>query len=145
MCLVSNKLKLCTCSKDEAGTFENYWVFHRYNGKNPIEGYEVMGSLIFDVSLKSPFHYRNKRSLLKRINEPDAIDIDLKPKEEDRLELVFNYIQPNPQPYFYGFRFHNGKWVHKKFEPFEWMRDHSEIKDGPIKLAIEPFISYVTS
>ena len=84
MCKVSSHIKFCTCSKRELSKLDNYWIFHRYDKKRD---YLIIGEAIFQNYMDQDMIYYNKEKLLMRVNEPNAFDMDLKPKQNGRLQV----------------------------------------------------------
>ena len=75
----------------------------------------------------------NTAALLKRLNEPDAFDIDFSPKENDRLLIVLTCKEHFSGEAFHGFEYKEGKWVVCEYDTFEWDFKHREEKFGKVK------------
>jgi hypothetical protein len=131
MCKVSDQIKFCTCDIDNLEELTNYWIFYRYHrDKNEI----IVGSYMFPVRWNPAIVEHNEATLLKRINESDAFDTDLRPKYKDRLEIVLHWKDANdtaPEdlfngPLHLGFEFKKGKWQPCTYDYFEWVKKHEE-------------------
>jgi hypothetical protein len=133
MCRVSTKIKFCTCSASSPEKLKHYWVFHRF-----IEGKDVMviGEPVMPFDIDRETNSFNRELLLHRVNEPDAFDINLYPKENDRLQISFLCKNDVGGYIHYGFSFRNGNWAEEMFDGLEWMWHHSEIAFGKIKQAL---------
>lgn len=133
MCEVSGKLKLCTCNATSVEKLKHYWILYRYNReKNNI----IIGDFILPYMLDEEMVIKNKAVLLKRLNEEDAFDIDIFPKNKDRLQLTFTCSAFSNQQITYGYSYKNGKWIEKDFDPLEWQWHHDEEISGAIKPAL---------
>ncbi len=91
--------------------------------------------LPFDVDVAAD-HF-NSTLLLKRVNEPDAFDVAIHPKTNDRLQISLQCGQSQESYIHYGFTFKNNRWVEEKYDCFEWMWKHEEAAFGKIKTALE--------
>jgi hypothetical protein len=132
MCKVSDKIKFCTCKAKSTEQLKNYWVFHRFiKGKFEL----VIGQPMLPFLIDEQTHLLNRETLLKRVNEADAFDIDLKPKQNDRLQLSFNFGDTIYDRIDYGFLYRNKKWIVTGFDSLEWMWKHEEEKFGKIENA----------
>jgi len=97
-----------------------------------------MGDLIMPLGLDDieTVAY-NEAVLLKRLNEPDAFDVDLAPQRHDRL-LVAIRTGDGPSTYqFYGFEWQRGRWVSRDYKVFDWMSEHDEVKVGKLRTALQ--------
>ena len=74
----------------------------------------------------------NKQHLLKRVNDPSAFDVDLNPKEHDRLSLFFT-VKNDQYPLKYGFEYRNGKWEEEEYYDLEWQMEHERKDFGEIR------------
>ena len=134
MCKVSDKIKLCTCAVNSVNELKHYWILHRYNkSKNNI----VIGDCMLPYMVDEKIIINNKAMLLKRINEVDAFDIELSPKNKDRLQLTFTCTDSHDQQITYGYSYKKGKWVEEDFDPLEWSWHHDEQKFGIINPALD--------
>ena len=133
MCKVSDKIKLCTCSAGSINELKHFWILHRYSKtKNEI----FIGELVMPYMIDGATFLNNKTVLLKRINEADAFDIDLSPKNKDRIQLTFTCPEPADQQITYGYSFKKGIWVEEEFDPLTWSWHHEKDKFGIIDPAL---------
>lgn len=133
MCKVSDKLKLCTCASD-AYSLKHYWVLHRFiNGKNDY----VLGEAIMPKIIDEETERYNWSLLEKLLNDGNVFDVEMNPKENDRLELSFTVEVGEPGSVQYGFTFRNKIWVRENYDVFEWMQNHEEDLQGKIKDAMQ--------
>ena len=78
----------------------------------------------------------NISTLEKRLNEPDAFDKELLPKDRDRLAIKFTIEQDYASPLSYCFAFKKRKGVKVDYENFDLMSRFTEVKSGKIKTAL---------
>lgn len=132
MCLVSDKIKFCTCAAKSTEQLKHSWEFRRYDEERD---YMVVGLTMEPYGIDELSNRLNQELLLQRVNDPTAWDTELNPKEKDRLLLNFN-CGNNYQNLFYGFTYHNHKWCAIEYDTFEWMEKHHEESFGKIKNAL---------
>ncbi len=79
MCIVSDKIKFCTCISGSYEELPHYWLLYRYDKKKKLL---CIGMPSMPLYFLQPNHQVNKQTLLKRLNESDAFDnkISFKPK-----------------------------------------------------------------
>ena len=130
MCEVSNKIKFCTCKAKSTERLKNYWVFHKYH-KDRFDG--IMGSCNLPLMVDENMVQYNEATILKRVNEADAFDVDLKPKNKDRLEIVLTCNEHFGGDLHIGFEFKKGQWVPCEYNVFEWTWKHTEDAFGKLK------------
>jgi hypothetical protein len=92
MCLVSDKIKFCTCVSGSVDKLQHYWILYRFN-KDKMDDY--MGQPIIPASITDSNFIINESTLLIRINEPDAFDTPLKLSSKDRLEKYLILLMSN--------------------------------------------------
>ena len=131
MCRLSDKLKLCTCGT-EVHKLKNYWVFHRFTKGQFIN---VVGEVMLPAYTDPSDHAYNKQLLPKLLNEGNIFDVELRPKNRDRLQLSFATTQANLD---YGFEFRAGKWKEIEFDFLTWMWRHNAEESGKIIHATAP-------
>ena len=134
MCEVSNKLKLCTCKTTSAEKLKHYWIFHRYDKE---KNNHILGICIMPYMLDEKVEIKNKASLLIRLNEADAFDVDLAPKNRDRLQLTFTCPGTDNEQVTYGYSYKKGKWLEEEYDPLEWRWNHYEEEFGKIIHALD--------
>lgn len=136
MCKVSRKLKLCTCSTP-IENLKHYWVLHRFiNGKNEF----VIGSPIMPEDFCFKDHPNNEKIIEELLNINNLFDVNILPKNKDRLELSFTCKNQIESTLRYGFEYKNNKWKTIEYNCFDWMRRHEDVEFGKIKNALERII-----
>ena len=131
MCLVSEKIKFCTCVIDSAEKLNNYWILHRFNGKKEefVLGMPLMPTELYDLNYKV-----NMQTLATRLNESDAFDMLITFKAKDQFEIVLNNLSKDQdQRLTYCFIFKKGIWVKETFDSFELMNKYDEYAFGKMK------------
>ena len=129
MCIVSDKIKFCTCVDEEVEieSLDNYWILYRYN---PDKFERIVGMFILPREDPSFFEL-NKESILKRLKESDAFDIPIVFKSRDRLLVSINNDNENiEEDMTYLFKFTRGKWKSIVYEPFHLMEEFDQFKKG---------------
>ena len=132
MCIVSNKIKFCTCLSSSVDKLQNYWLLHRFNkGKDlHVLGTPMMPSEYFESN-----YQLNIDTLSERLNEADAFDIPIKFKENDQLEIMLNNLSEDfTKRLTYCFKYKKGKWIAESFDTFELMNNYDELMFGKLKL-----------
>ena len=133
MCLASDKIKFCTCTASSVEQLKHYWVLHRrIKGKNAM----VIGEPVMPYDLSREENQVNEQLLLRRINEPDAFDVDLKPADGDRLQVSFKCVEVADSYVHYGFSYSNGKSKKAKYDGLKWMWHHEETRFGKLQNAL---------
>ena len=89
MCIVSDKIKFCTCVDVSVENLKHYWILYRFNKD---KNYDCMGMPMMPTSMRDLSFEENQSTLLNRLNEPDAFDVPLKFKAKDLLEIVIQEI-----------------------------------------------------
>jgi hypothetical protein len=131
MCLVSDKIKFCTCNVGEAHILNHYWILYRHNkDKNEL----VIGMTILPDDF-TPFYEENKEIISRRLNDTDAFDIPIDFKNRDHLEIVFNnhFDKPGVNRMEYYFVYKAGMWRLTENNPFHLESHFDDIKFGEIK------------
>ena len=134
MCIISDKIKFCTCAKSSIHNLTHYWILYRFNNdKNDFcIGMPMIPTSMVDFSFKE-----NQAALLKRLNEANAFDISLDFHSKDVIEIVINNTSDTQEPFFYTFQYKNGKWVAEEKDAFEIMNHFDEKICGKIKNALK--------
>lgn len=130
MCEISDKIKFCTCKAKSTERLKNYWVFHQYE-EGRFDG--IMGSCDPPMLMDEQMVQYNEETLLKRVNETDAFDVDLQPKSKDRLEIVLTCNEHFGGDLHIGFEYKKGQWVACEYDLFEWTWKHTEDAFGKLK------------
>ena len=131
MCLVSEKIKFCSCITDSFEKLNNYWILHRFTKSKEdfVVGMPIMPSEYFDINFEL-----NIQTLTTRLNETDAFDLPVKFKAKDQFEIVLNNLSKNHgERLTYCFIFKKGKWVKESQDVFELMNKYEEFAFGKIK------------
>ncbi len=132
MCEVSDNIKFCTCSSD-VENLKHYWVLHR-KSKNLEEMQICVGTYIMPNEKAMGFLEINTKTLVKRLNEPDAFDVVLELKNKDILEVVLNNNSKNYEDRItYAFEYKKGKWKSIEYDFFELMNEFEETDAGKMK------------
>ena len=154
MCILSDKIKFCTCASDfKVESLPQYWVLYRKAKKESF----VLGSLITSTFVVDKDYKENNGLLLTALKSGSAFDSEMKFNEGDCLEVIVNNqftTQPKYQngvknaededqidgglpnipterrPYIYTFIFQNQKWIAKDLNGFEIENSFNEIKHG---------------
>lgn len=132
MCKASDKIKFCTCVDENTNIEElnHYWVLHRYNkDKNEF----LMGLPIFTDHLHPMFEI-NSEILVSTLNTPEAFDINLEFKSEDRLEIVLcNNSKKVTSRFMYTFKFTGKIWKPIESDCFDLINRFDQVNSGEIK------------
>lgn len=135
MCVVSDKIKFCTCVADdvEVDELNHYWILHRYNkDKNEM----VMGLAMPPMIIVDPMYYVDEATILDRVNTAEAFDTELSFRDKDRLEIFFNALSEDEDDIIsFQFEHQTGQWISpdEGFEPFSLMNYYDEIAQGEVK------------
>ncbi len=130
MCRIANTIKLCTCGAASIAELKHYWVFYRYD-KNKDE--VMIGEVLIPVAWGDPEMIAlNEAMLLQRLNEADAFDVNLSPKNKDRLLIAIGVGDKSSGYHNYGFMWQGKKWVSCPYQYFEWTWKHDEIQFGKV-------------
>lgn len=133
MCVVSDKIKLCTCISEDLDVEElnHYWILHRHTKKKDLQ---ILGTPSLPTSMLDENFELNKDKLVTRVNEPDVFDKPLNFHKKDRLELVFNNLSNDYDKIFhYEFEWTGEKWIHVDHEAFHLMNHYNETSSGEIQ------------
>lgn len=135
MCIISDKIKFCTCANSKVEKLKHYWILYRFtNEKNEM----CMGEPMMPTYMSDLNFVENEAALVKRLNEPDAFDVPIEFKPKDQLEIVINNNASDFQETFtYSFKFKKNKWVAIESDPFDIMNHFDEEKSGKIKNALK--------
>ncbi len=129
MCLVSDKIKFCTCAGSSYERLKHYWLLYRFNKeKNSM----IIGEPIMPHGFQ--FLYEpNKATFLKRLNEDDAFDVPIKFVNEDQIELVINNLADDyNERMTFCFRYFDGKWIPQDYDYFTLESHYDEFKFGKL-------------
>jgi hypothetical protein len=96
-----------------------------------------VGEVVMPAFIDPNVDAHNVQTLQIRLNELDAFDIELLPKERDRLEIVFTVIgEQYSSPLCYCFAYTRGKWVYIEHDTFDLMSRFTEVRSGKLKTAL---------
>ncbi len=131
MCIITEKIKLCTCKASSTNRLQHYWVLH---GQNKDKNEIIVGELMLpSFEWFHPNEYKkNYATLENRVNEDDVFDIPIVFKAKDVLELVFNNNDDTKRA-TYHFKYYNKKWIKHEIDLFDLMGSFGELKFGKIK------------
>lgn len=129
MCIISDKIKLCTCKASSTERLQNYWVLYRRNkDKNEI----IVGEVMISFEWINPNYKENYTTLESRVNEADVFDVPIAFKAKDVLELVFNNNDDIKRA-TYGFKYYKKQWIKSAIDVFDLMGRFDEVQFGKIK------------
>lgn len=129
MCIISDKIKLCTCKASSTERLQNYWVLYRRNkDKNEI----IVGEVMISFEWINPNYKENYTTLESRVNEADVFDVPIAFKAKDVLELVFNNNDDIKRA-TYGFKYYKKQWIKSGIDVFDLMGRFDEVNFGKIK------------
>ncbi len=135
MCIVSDRIKFCTCANGSVENLKHYWILYRFNKDTMVN---CMGTSMMPTSMRDLSFEENQTTLLNRLNEPDAFDVPMKFKAKDLLEVVINNNASDfDKTFTYTFKFKKGKWVAEETDPFDIMNHFDEENSGKIKSAVK--------
>lgn len=131
MCIITEKIKLCTCKAYSTNQLQHYWKLHRRNkDKNEIIVGEVMLPS-FEWFHPNEFK-KNYATLENRVNEGDVFDVLIAFKAKDVLELVF-YNNDDLKRGTYYFKYFKKQWIKREMCIFDLIGSFDELKFGKIK------------
>jgi len=134
MCVVSDKIKFCTCAESDVYELKHYWVLYRYN---KLKMLSVMGSLMFEYQITDPQDELNENTIIARLNENDAFDVAMTFKNKDVLDVTINNKpKKGERTYSYSFQYRKKKWELFHAGPFELCNDYDVEAQGKIKSAL---------
>ena len=134
MCIISDKIKFCTCANGSVENLKHYWILYRFNKD---KNYDCMGEPMMPTSMRDLSFEENQFTLLNRLNEPDAFDVPLKFNAKDLLEIVINNTSDFYETFTYSFKFKKEKWEAEETDPFDIMNHFDEENSGKIKSALK--------
>src|SRR5215471_20205580 len=120
MCLVSDKIKFCTCVSKNHETLKHYWLLYRHARKKDVF---VLGDPI--MPMRDPNFEINQSTLLARLNEPDAFDVPMQLRTNDKLVITINCQAGEIDHRFtYAFDYENGEWIPSTDDPFDLINNY---------------------
>jgi len=131
MCIVSDKIKFCTCAESNVSQLKHYWVLYRYNKEK--QGM-MMGSVMFEYKIIDPKDVMNENTIIARLNENDAFDVAKTFKNKDVIKVTINNKpKKGERTYSYSFQYRKKKWEVFHEGPFELANDFDKEAKGKIK------------
>jgi hypothetical protein len=128
MCEITDQIKFCTCVKGHYSKLPHYWLYYRFGKKKENI---LMGTAIIPSYLSLPVYIENQFKLLGRLNNPDAFDVEIHPKDGDRREIVLNNLEKSRAEFHFVFQ--DSSWDCENHDPFESLNHHIEkLAKGPI-------------
>ena len=132
MCVVSDKLTLCTCYAKDIAAMPHTWVFYR----RIKDKYEMLvGLSMIPYSLDPAQDARNYDLLLTLLNAGNPFDVDLHIKNGDRICLSFTCWGQDAKTNF-GFAYNGTQWSKCEYDYFDWNGSLDEIAFGKINDAL---------
>ena len=130
MCVISDKIKFCTCKSSSVEKLEHYWLLYRFNSD---KDEMTLGEPVFHDNLLQKNYNGNQQTLLNRLNEIDAFDQLMNFKNEDQLEIVINNHNDDKSRMAFCFKYKNGKWIEEGYDVFGLMNHYDEYMFGKFK------------
>lgn len=118
MCIISNKIKFCTCGKKQIDEIKHRWELKRRDER--ISAF--VGSIHYN-KIDTEIEKLNYKVLLERLKHKTCFDFDYTPKIGDKLCVSFLLdIDLNTRMQF-DFMFKSNGWivVNDSLELLEWM------------------------
>ena len=122
MCLVSKEIKFCTCEEDSTSDRPNYWVLHRFNKDKNLR---IMGKISRPENDLKPNYISNKKTILNRLNKPNAFDIDISFVEGDVLSVVLNSSDSKKREDF-CYEYNRGTWINSENDSM-WLKSRFDV------------------
>jgi hypothetical protein len=134
MCIISDKIKFCTCTNDLAD-LKHYWIlYRRTKSKNEY----IVGEPMMPTSMRDQNFEMNKSTLLERLNEEDAFDFQMKFKEKDRLDVIINNrLNSDLSTFSYTFEYKQGTWRFIDTDPFDIVNFFKEVGGGKMSSVLK--------
>lgn len=133
MCILSDKIKFCTCATTDVEKLKHYWKLYRFDKNKKLL---YMGSPMFPTSEMDPNFIINNEVLLNRLNDRDAFDSPLEVLCKDLIEIVIKNNVKGIEPFTYSFKFIKGTWKAVDEDSFEIMNNYDKEQSGNIKAAL---------
>lgn len=134
MCLISDKIRFCTCSDSSYENLSHYWVLHRHN---PEKDLGIIGEAMIPHHLFQPNFELDQNTLANRLNECDAFDMEMEFKPNDKIEIVFNNLLEDAKRLVFCFQFKKGKWAAVEYDVFELANNYDELSFGKMRKSLE--------
>jgi hypothetical protein len=133
MCVISDKIKFCTCLTDDVDveTLNHYWVLYEKSKGDVV--CLVLGLVGLPTEFQDKHYHLNVSILENRLNDPDAFDFQTNFKNGEVIEIVINNCSKKHPCFTYTFKFSRGKWKHYDVGNFELQSDFDEKAMGKLK------------
>jgi hypothetical protein len=133
MCIISDKIKLCSCKASSTNRLQHYWVLYRGIKENKNAIIIVGEAMLPSFEWFHPKEYKKNYDLLtNRVNEGDVFDVPMKFQAKDVLQLVFNNNDEIKRA-TYLFKYFNKQWIKSEICTFDKMGYFDEVHFGKVK------------
>ena len=130
MCIVSSKIKFCTCVGGSYNELPHYWVLHRFDKQKDLQ---CIGEPIMPYDFLQQDYQSTQQTIATRLNESDAFDKAIKFYSKDQLEIVINNLaEDETKRMIFCFKYKKDKWLAEEFDTFELMNRYNEWAFGNI-------------
>ena len=131
MCLLTGKIKFCTCNNASVNELENYWILHRFS-QHKQEWY--VGETVLSPAFEQANFLLNKQILEKRINESDAFDTSFTFLPDDHLFVHISAKENEQQGEFeYFFVYQQGRWISTCADHLMILNHYEKIASGKLQ------------
>ena len=123
MCIISDKLKLCSCKTENVELLKHYWILKRFTKKTEW----LVGEMMLPANIGETADRLNQTTIQNQLNSGNCFDVELNHQENDILELHFTY-KVDPEIHFnlicngdflaYSFKFKKEKWRKGEYNTF---------------------------
>ncbi len=132
MCVVSDKIKFCTCVDGSIRAMDCYWIIYRLG---EAKEFMIMGMPNMPQGWGDENYEYNRLVILERLNQPDAFDKTLDLKNNDKLHIVFNRLSNTKEEAIYAYKYKKKKWTEDEYDWFELENhNHKKIEKGRVEL-----------
>jgi hypothetical protein len=132
MCLVSDKIKLCTCADvDDLEALDSYWILYQPD-EDKEEGEFIIGTCVTPTAYRDPNFALNENILLERLNDGEAFDKPFQFSKKDRLQVVIQ-LDNDRESFSYNFEYSGRKWKSVVEDVFELENNYILYRQGRIK------------
>ncbi len=130
MCIVSNKLKLCTCNIDfsQIEQLDNYWILYKYAKQTT--GNFIIGEPMMPAWFTLESHEVNAEQLVKLLNTENVFDVELELKNKHRLLISLKNELVEDGRDNYGFSYQKGKWSYEDYYWLDWVNEWKQELGG---------------
>jgi hypothetical protein len=134
MCVISNKIKFCTCvdAAIDIEELNHYWVLNRYNEHKKL--YSI-GTVVPSIDEFNTNYMENQFNISNALSKEATCDKQISFKAKDRLEVVLNNNSENSDEVMtFEFEYKSGAWQSiDDDDPFYLLNHFDEINSGEIK------------